>query len=355
MDLFECVRKTTGHVDAILNLDEHCKLNTLVNHALLKDVQKHRQAFVPTITQCVLSHRTTNVKFVTVLRDPLTRYLSAIRFFGAFRHITDQVREFFTTLKYEDTHTQLRKLHDVTRGIFAPLEFTKPDVLFHEYTEVLSAMWLPPGEAERRLTERPPRAHSPHPPNFATSRAQFVERRPSPRAHPERTTRDKKHLSTTSNMTKAEQDAKIFKLPDQPTIDRAKDVLTRFFVVGLTEAMDEFVALLSLEFGWPLRDLCLPAPCRLARKVLDGGKTCVQSAPKIEDRLPPAVHKEMRRLVAPDTQVHEHAWLVHRALAARHGAHFSETLSELQSEKRQAYCKEKRETELAVQCPYKGS
>ena len=38
--------------------------------------------------------------------------------------------------------------------------------------------------------------------------------------------------------------------------ERAKAVLARDFIVGVTEKMDEFVVLLSLELGWAARDIC---------------------------------------------------------------------------------------------------
>jgi hypothetical protein len=53
---------------------------------------------------------------------------------------------------------------------------------------------------------------------------------------------------------------------------KAKEMLSKHFLVGITENMNGFIALLSVEFDWPPEILCLPWPCQL--KAGGGGYDC---------------------------------------------------------------------------------
>lgn len=61
-------------------------------------------------------------------------------------------------------------------------------------------------------------------------------------------------------------------LPPKALVEQAKAALSEHFLVGLTENMDGFLALLSVELRWQPQLMCLPYPCQLKR-----GEQCASS------------------------------------------------------------------------------
>jgi len=126
-------------------------------------------------------------------------------------------------------------------------------------------------------------------------------------------------------------------LPPAEMVKQAKLMLGRHFLVGLTEDLPGFLALLSLELKWGNSSLlCLPYPCQLKQ---GGGDTdCGAAGSNHLNKLAPKIRGEIDRLVAPDLEVYNHAVKVFNGQAKSHGSKFLARKNLLVSEAHASKC-----------------
>lgn len=145
----------------------------------------------------------------------------------------------------------------MTKAIFTEDPTWRPEVRLHEYVDIFASLANPqhlpfppaPGDAARRKKR------------LRRERTREAEHRSGGRA------REGSHLPGRS-VTLGEDRVRPRRYsplvpPPEGAVGRAKAMLSQHFLVGVTEDLSSFLALVSLEMNWPPHAMCLPYPCQL--------------------------------------------------------------------------------------------
>ena len=243
---------------------------------------------------CSLGDAQRPVKIITILRHPQDRFVSALRYFDQIRKQRASVRRVMT----RPASVDLAFLRNLTMAIFSDDPAVKPEVRLHEYVDIFSSLASV--------------NHIPYPLDQATrTRLKKAEKERSGGAdHEILSVRPKRYNAMLP--------------PPQGHVELAKDMLSKHFIVGITEKFSSFLALISLTFNWSPNNMCLPFPCQL--KHGSGHYNCSTAGQHMKE-LTPLVINEINRLVAPDLEVYEHAKRLHERQIASFKEAFDERLA----------------------------